>query len=159
MGLTDKLDLLMKEKKINKAELARESGVPYTTIDGFYKKGSENAKLSTLKKLCAYFGCTLDYLADDNVDNPISFDTIFHADNTELLVERYNQLNNEGQKRILTYAENLLNLQRADESVTTPSKVINTPEHLIANAAHDMGATPEQKANADRIMMDDDEWK
>lgn len=38
MGFTDKLDLLMKEKKINKAELARESGVPYTTIDGFIKK-------------------------------------------------------------------------------------------------------------------------
>ena len=68
MGLTDKLDILMKERKINKAELARESGVPYTTIDGFYKKGSENAKLSTLKKLCAYFNCSLDYLADDNVD-------------------------------------------------------------------------------------------
>ena len=55
MGLTDKLDILMKERNINKAELARASGVPYTTIDGFYKKGSENAKLSTLKKLCAYF--------------------------------------------------------------------------------------------------------
>ena len=68
MSLTDKLDLLMKERHINKAELARESGIPYTTIDGFYKKGSENAKLSTLKKLCAYFGCSLDYLADDNND-------------------------------------------------------------------------------------------
>ena len=67
MGLTDKLDLLMKQRNINKAELARESGVPYTTIDGFYKKGSENAKLSTLKKLCAYFKCSLDYLADDSV--------------------------------------------------------------------------------------------
>lgn len=67
MGLTDKLDLLMAERKINKAELARESGIPYTTIDGFYKKGSENAKLSTLKKLCSYFGCTLDYLADDDI--------------------------------------------------------------------------------------------
>ena len=69
MGLTDKLDLLMKERNINKAELARESGVPYTTIDGFYKKGSDNAKLSTLKKLCNYFNCSLDYLADDNVQH------------------------------------------------------------------------------------------
>ena len=69
MGLTDKLDLLMKERNINKADLARESGVPYTTIDGFYKKGSENEKLSTLKKLCTYFNCTLDYLADDAVDD------------------------------------------------------------------------------------------
>ena len=51
MGLTNKLDLLMKERNINKAELARESGIPYTTIDGFYKKGSENAKLSTLKNM------------------------------------------------------------------------------------------------------------
>lgn len=67
MGLTDKLDLLMEERNINKAELARESGIPYTTIDGFYKKGSENAKLSTLKKLCAYFNCSLDYLADDSI--------------------------------------------------------------------------------------------
>ena len=64
MGLTDKLDLLMKNKNINKAELARASGVPYTTIDGFYKKGTENAKLSTLKKLCTYFECSLDFLAD-----------------------------------------------------------------------------------------------
>lgn len=67
MGLTDKLDLLMKEKNISKAELARGSGVPYTTIDGFYKKGSENAKLSTLKKLCSYFNCSLDFLADDAI--------------------------------------------------------------------------------------------
>lgn len=67
MGLTDKLDILMKQKNINKAELARESGIPYTTIDGLYKKGSENAKLSTLKKLCTYFDCSLDFLADDNL--------------------------------------------------------------------------------------------
>lgn len=66
MGLTDKLDLLMKEKNINKAELARGSGVPYTTIDGFYKKGADNAKLSTLRKLCNYLECSLDYLADDS---------------------------------------------------------------------------------------------
>ena len=81
MGLTDKLDLLMKERNINKADLARESGVPYTTIDGFYKKGSENAKLSTLKKLCTYFNCTLDYLADDAVnDQPTTIAAHFDGD-------------------------------------------------------------------------------
>ena len=53
---------LMKERNINKAELARESGVPYTTIDGFYKKGWENVKLSTLLKLAAYFEVSVDYL-------------------------------------------------------------------------------------------------
>lgn len=81
MGLTDKLDILMKERNISKADLARESGVPYTTIDGFYKKGSENAKLSTLKKLCNYFNCTLDYLADDAVnEQPATIAAHFDGD-------------------------------------------------------------------------------
>ena len=81
MGLTDKLDLLMKERNINKSILARESGIPYTTIDGFYKKGSENAKLSTLKKLCAYFDCSLDFLADDEVaEDPVTIAAHFDGD-------------------------------------------------------------------------------
>lgn len=91
MGLTDKLDLLMKEKNINKAELARESGVPYTTIDGFYKKGSENAKLSTLKKLCAYFNCSLDFLADDNVSDD-SQTIAAHFDGDEYTEEELDEI-------------------------------------------------------------------
>lgn len=90
MGLTDKLDILMKERNINKAELARESGVPYTTIDGFYKKGSENAKLSTLKKLCSYFDCSLDYLADDNVNEPRTMAA--HFDGDEYTEEEINKI-------------------------------------------------------------------
>ena len=68
MSFTRKLDNLMKEHNINKAELARASGIPYTTIDGFYKRGTNNTKLSTLKKLCAYFNCSLDYLINDDID-------------------------------------------------------------------------------------------
>lgn len=92
MGLTDKLDLLMKQRNINKAELARESGVPYTTIDGFYKKGSENAKLSTLKKLCAYFDCSLDYLADDNVQEPKPTVLAAHFDGNEYTKEELDEI-------------------------------------------------------------------
>lgn len=93
MGLTDKLDILMKERKINKAELARESGIPYTTIDGFYKKGSENAKLSTLKKLCSYFNCSLDYLADDAIANDDQPQTIAaHFDGNEYTEEELERI-------------------------------------------------------------------
>lgn len=68
MSFLSKLDKLMQEKNINKSQLSKESGVPYTTIDGFYKKGTDNIKLSTLKKLANYFDCSLDYLADDDVE-------------------------------------------------------------------------------------------
>ena len=66
MSFTEKLDMLMSEKGINKSILSKEAGIPYTTIAGFYTKGTDNIKLSTLKKLANYFGCTIDYLADDN---------------------------------------------------------------------------------------------
>ena len=91
MGLTEKLDILLQEKKISKPELARESGVPYTTIDGLYKKGSENVKLSTLKKLCAYLGCSLDYLADDAVNkDPTTLAA--HFDGTEYTEEELDEI-------------------------------------------------------------------
>ena len=102
MGLTDKLDMLMNERHINKAELARESGIPYTTIDGFYKKGSENAKLSTLKKLCAYFGCTLDYLADDNIEGSCISTIAAHKDGENFTPEELQKI--EEYKKLLLAA-------------------------------------------------------
>jgi repressor LexA len=69
---TEKLDLLMKEKGISRMGLAKESGVPYTTIVNFYEKGSENIKLSTLKRLSDYFNVSLDYLVDDEELNRIT---------------------------------------------------------------------------------------
>lgn len=67
MSFLTKLDRLMQARGINKNQLSKESGIPYTTIDGFYKKGTDNVKLSTLKKLSSFFDCSLDYLADDDI--------------------------------------------------------------------------------------------
>ena len=72
MSFTDKLDMLMAKNKINKSILSREADIPYTTIDGFYKKGTDNIKLSTLKKIARYFNCSLDYLVDDDRNDNIS---------------------------------------------------------------------------------------
>lgn len=61
---TEMLDKLMADRNINKRTLAKESGIPYTTIDGWYKKGNEDIRLSTLRKLSAYFNVSLDYLME-----------------------------------------------------------------------------------------------
>ena len=42
------------------------------TIVNFYNKGTENVKLSTLKKLAGFFSVSLDYIADDNITNKVS---------------------------------------------------------------------------------------
>lgn len=65
MSITEKLDKFKQENNYNKADVARLSGIPYTTIDGLYKKGGENTKLSTLRKLANFIGCTIDELTDN----------------------------------------------------------------------------------------------
>lgn len=69
MSMTEQLDKMMAKKGIRKSELSRESGVPYTTIQGLYAKGDANVKLSTMIKLADYFACSLDYLADYHPQN------------------------------------------------------------------------------------------
>lgn len=67
MGFIERLEYLMRKNGIkNKAELSKVSGIPYTTVDGFYKRGTDNIKLSTLLKLSECLHCSLDYLADDS---------------------------------------------------------------------------------------------
>lgn len=63
-----KLERLMKDKGINNlAELSKQSGIPYTTLKGFYTRGTEKIYVSTLIKLVRFFGCTYDYLIDDTI--------------------------------------------------------------------------------------------
>ena len=80
MSFTDKIDDLKAGKLINKSVLSKESGIPYTTIAGFYTKGTDNVKLSTLKKLSSYLGCTIDYLADDEQSEPTTLAAHFDGD-------------------------------------------------------------------------------
>ncbi|MDD4311561.1 MAG: helix-turn-helix transcriptional regulator [Eubacteriales bacterium] len=68
MTLTEKLDLLLSERNLNKSQLSTQCGLPYTTIVSLYEKGSENVKRSTLLALARFFNVSLDYLADDDVE-------------------------------------------------------------------------------------------
>lgn len=51
----------------NKHTLSMACGIPYTTIDAWYKKGYSNAKLSTIQKLADFFGVTIDYLMREEI--------------------------------------------------------------------------------------------
>ena len=57
----------MEKNRLNKHKLAELSNIPYTTITNFYKQGYDNIKLSTFRKLCDYFGVTMDSMARDEV--------------------------------------------------------------------------------------------
>ncbi len=151
---------------LTQKEAAERLGKKQQTIAS-WESGQSQPDANTLFIICSLYGTSVDEAFGFKKDGT----TIGKKDID--LIEKYHSLDDSGRQhvdiilqwesdrmaRLLAYAEKLANYQRANEPAANSSKVINTPEHLIANAAHDMGATPEQKANADRIMMDDDEWK
>lgn len=65
MTMLEKINHLMDERRINKHELSKLSGIPYTTLDGLYKKGYEGVRLPTFRALCDFFGVTMDSMAWD----------------------------------------------------------------------------------------------
>ena len=114
MDFVTKLDTLMCQRKLNKHTLAQQSGIPYTTIVGLFPRGKENARLSTVNRLCDFFGVPLDYLAVDKYESPEDFipgnreSSILTsgADETRLVM-CYRLLNDTGKKAALSTLEGL----------------------------------------------------
>lgn len=109
MNFLEKLNELMEINNINKHILSKESGIPYSTIDNFYKKGYEKAKLPTIQKLAKYFDTTLDYLIFDEITDvnygktygfEISFDEMNY-------IKKYRALNEHGKEVV----NSILNLE------------------------------------------------
>ena len=98
MDFLEKLDYLMEQNSLNKSTLSKACGIPYTTIDGWYKKGFEGLKLTTLRKLASFFGTTLDYWTDNN--DPSKQTSYSKAEKD--MIKKYRTLDEHG-KRIVDF--------------------------------------------------------
>ena len=95
MSFIERLEYLMRKNGIsNRSELAKISGIPYTTIDGFYKKGSDNIKLSTLRKLAACLHCSLDFLTEESDFIQYPHTLAAHFEGDEFTPEEMEEINN-----------------------------------------------------------------
>ena len=111
MNFIDKLNEEMKRLGLNKSRLSQISGVPYTTIDGFYKKGYENAKISTIKKIAAALDVSLDYLIDDAPQQA----PVPPGDERSRMQAIFDQLTPANQTKLLELADLYLAAQRKTE--------------------------------------------
>lgn len=64
MKFLEKLDSLLAQHAMNKRTLSIKSGIPYTTIDGWYKKGYASIRVSTLICLSHTLDTNLEYWVD-----------------------------------------------------------------------------------------------
>lgn len=117
MNILEKIEYLMKRNGIkNRSELSELSGIPYSTITGFYAKGYDKMKLSTLKTLADCLGVTIDYLGRDEITDPnYGISPLSSSDLSEdetQLVEDYRSLNDEGKEKARDYLADLTSLPK-----------------------------------------------
>lgn len=108
MDFLAKITLLMKEKGLNRHTLSEACGIPYTTIDGWFKKGYEGIKISTLMKLADFFEVELDYLVRPSISDP-SYgrkNALLNAEESDL-INLYRSLNSDGRALLLTTARTI----------------------------------------------------
>ena len=119
MDFLEELNFLMEKYHLNKSTLSKACDIPYTTIDGWYKRGYEGLKLPTLKKLSNYFEISLDYWADETLIEPIPK----NIDNSSLtqkelnLIESYRRLSPKVQSIIEQIIDYETTTQKQKESV------------------------------------------
>ena len=89
--------MLKNQKGLNNHSLSIATGIPYTTIDGWYKKGYDRIKLTTLKTLCQFFNVSLDFLIDgeDGIKKAPAGAEAIHIDST---MNKYAQLDEHGKQ-------------------------------------------------------------
>jgi repressor LexA len=102
MTFLEKLDALMERSGLNRRSLSLKAGIPYTTIDNWYKRGYEGLQLSTAGKLAEFFDTTTDYfLRDDLTDPDYGKAAGFQVDFPEMvLLRQYRALDTYGKRAV-----------------------------------------------------------
>ena len=70
MNMIEKIQLMMANRGLTKADVAKGSDIPYTTLDGLFKKGFENTRFPTLRKIAHFFDVSMEYLVNDEESDP-----------------------------------------------------------------------------------------
>lgn len=127
----------MKLHDISRTDLCDALGVKYTTLTDWIN-GKTYPRIDKIEKMANYFNIRKSDLVESSpaiTPVPVSLSSEEHA-----VVTGYRAAD----QPTKTVVKRLLNVEY---------------EEPILNAAHDMGATEEEKRRADDIMMNDDEWK
>ena len=68
MNLLEKIEFLMLQNHLSRRQLSIQSGIPYSTLDNWWKRGSTSMSLSTFTILCEFFGVTMESMVYDDRD-------------------------------------------------------------------------------------------
>ncbi len=138
---------LRTSNSLTQDELSKSLKISRSTI-GMYEKGAREPDFETLESIADFFNVDIDYLlgrTDKTTFIPQSTSTSFKEAEGNLILT-YRKLNDKNKQKCTAYANTLLATQEMEDE-------------LVLNAAHDNGATSDQKRHADDIMKNPNEWE
>ena len=110
--------------------------------------GTRLPRMDKVNMLAEYFNINRSDLIEDRQTVPDTTVKSFQCDTDDEanLILSYRKLNDKNKQKCTAYTNTLLTTQKMEDE-------------LVLNAAHDNGATPDQKRHADDIMKNPDEWE
>lgn len=99
----DNLTSMKKASDKTIEQVSKESGVPLGTLNKLFAGQTKDPKLSTIYPVVQALGFSLDELVDSNPGKPQRLSKTIHA-----IVSTVEQLNEEGQSKVLIYAKDLV---------------------------------------------------
>ena len=139
---------LRTSNSLTQDELSKSLKISRSTI-GMYEKGAREPDFETLESIADFFNVDIDYLlgrTDKTTFIPQSASISLYAEAEGNLILTYRKLNDKNKQKCTAYTNTLLATQEMEDE-------------LVLNAAHDNGATTDQKQHADDIMKKPDEWE
>ncbi len=100
-----KIETLMEQRDWTMYRLAKESGIPYSSLNSLFQKNNQPT-ISTLEKICSGFGITMaDFFSDDlsHLKPPILL-----TEREKKLLDKFRTLNAKNQKLLLSILEMII---------------------------------------------------
>lgn len=94
-----KLETLMNERKWSIYKLAKESDIPYSSLNNLFQRNTEPT-LPTLRKICIGLGISLADFFSDEILSPTSEYSV----DERTLISLYQSLKTSDKKLLMTYA-------------------------------------------------------
>ena len=99
MSFSRKVLDLLKENGMTKAALAKESGIPYTTLDSMLKRDSDTARLATVFRIAKALGTSVEELVFDGEEPAAA------GPEERRILELYALLDDRGRDTVLSLLE------------------------------------------------------
>lgn len=143
----EKLKKARSFKKLKQSELAKQLGVTNTTISN-WENNISKPDLDMLSYICGVLEVKASYFLDAKPLKEIVSSEEYDR------IKKYRVLDKHGKEMVDLVLE-----KEYDRCISLQSQKISSFQDYELSAANDKGATPEQKKNADSIMIDDSEWE